>query len=602
MVDNILIDKPTDIANKFNCFFTSIASEISSKINPCPDNEDGPPTDSEFVMSSIPITHSELSNALNELQNKKSTDLNDISMYLVKTAFTAISSPLLHIFNKSIEQGVVPKKFKTAKVVPVYKSGDTLDMNNYRPISLLCSFSKILEKIVFIRLMKYLDVNNLLSVNQFGFRPKHSTSHPMLDILNKASKALNSKKHMLIIFCDLKKAFDTCDVDVLLRKLRRLGVGGRELDWFRSYLSERTQFVSIEGHNSILLDILTGVPQGSILGPLLFLIYINDLPDCSDFLSKLFADDTALILCDDDLDTLVRKANIEFQKICKYFRSNKLSLHPDKTKYIIISSSRLVHDTPTEIFINNNNLGHNDPGLIHEIKRVLPSDNVPAIKYLGVYFDPNINFKYHVQQLSVKLSRALFQIRRVKNLLSKEALKMLYFSLFHCHIIYAMEIWSLAPKALINELFVKQKAAVRIISGAKFNSHTAPLFKELKILQLHVLIQLQLSKIMYFYKNNKLPACFNDTWLTGADQNLLAGGPLLRNAEDYVVPFARTDHLRRFPLSTIPEAWNALPPELKNLPSVSSFCNNFKSINLSMLPSMPVCTRLFCPVCQSVPN
>jgi hypothetical protein len=553
-------------------------------------------------MSSVPITHFEMSAALNELQSKKSTDLNNISMHLVKTTFAAISSPLLHIFNKSIEQGIVPNQFKTAKVVPVFKSGDTLDMNNYRPISLLCSFSKILEKIVFIRLMKYLNENSLLSVDQFGFRPKHSTSHPMLDILNKASNALNNKKHMLIIFCDLKKAFDTCDVDVLLRKLGRLGVGGRELDWFKSYLSDRTQFVSIDGHNSILLQILTGVPQGSILGPLLFLIYINDLPGCSEFLSKLFADDTALLLCDDDLDSLIVKANLEFQKVCKYFRSNKLSLHPDKTKYIIISNSRQVHVTPTQIFINNNNADQNEQGLIHEIKRVLPSDDVPAIKYLGVYFDPNLNFKYHVRQLSVKLSRALFQIRRVKNLLSKEALKTLYFSLFHCHINYAIEIWSLAPKSSINELFIKQKAIIRIVSGAKYNSHTAPLFKELKILQLHNLIQLQLVKIMYFYKNNLLPACFIDTWLTGAAQNLLVGGPLLRNADDFIIPFARTDQLRRFPQVTAPEAWNSLPLELKNSPTVSVFCNNFKNAILTMLPAEPVCTRLFCPVCQAAPN
>jgi hypothetical protein len=170
----------------------------------------------------------------------------------------------------------------------------------------------------------------------------------MLDVLSKASNALNNKKHMLIIFCDLKKAFDTCDVDVLLGKLEGLGVKGLELAWFKSYLSNRMQFVTIDGHDSVLLQILTGVPQGSILGPLLFLIYINDLPECSDFLSKLFADDTALILCDDDLERLVRKANVEFQKVCMYFRSNKLSLHPDKTKYIIISNSRQVHDTVTK--------------------------------------------------------------------------------------------------------------------------------------------------------------------------------------------------------------------------------------------------------------
>jgi hypothetical protein len=552
-------------------------------------------------MSSVPVSQAELTNAINDLQSKKSTDLNNISMHLVKTVLTPIISPLLHIFTKSLEQGVVPEKFKIAKVIPVFKSGDPLDMNNYRPISLLCSFSKILEKIVFIRLMKYLNDHNLLSKDQFGFRPRHSTFHPMLDILNRASNALNNKKHMLIIFCDLKKAFDTCDVDVLLGKLRKLGVKNLELAWFKSYLTNRSQYVSIDDHNSILLQILTGVPQGSILGPLLFLIYINDLPECSDFLSKLFADDTALILCEDDLENLVLRANLEFQKVCKYFRSNKLSLHPDKTKYIIISNSKVVHETTTKIYINNNNLGQNEQSLIHEIKRVLPTDNIPAIKYLGVYFDPYLNFKYHVQQISSKLSRALFQIRRVKNILSKESLKTLYYSLFHCHIVYAIEIWSSASKSLINDLFLKQKAVVRIVSDSKYNSHTAPIFKNLEILPLHMLIQLHLSKTMYFFKSGRLPECFNNTWMTGLEHNLLAGGPLLRNADDYLVQFARTDQIRRLPLTSIPEIWNTLSPELKNSPSVYTFCLNLKKFYLSTLPPTPVCTRLFCPVCQVIP-
>jgi Reverse transcriptase (RNA-dependent DNA polymerase) len=174
-------------------------------------------------------------------------------MHLVKKSLPLIAEPLIHIFNLSLLQGVVPDKFKIAKVIPVFKSGNPQDMNNYRPISLLCSFSKILEKIVFIRLMKYLNNYNLLSSNQFGFRPKHSTYHPMLNILNTAMSALNKKQHMLIIFCDLKKAFDTCNVDILLKKLQKLGIINMELAWFKSYLTNRWQFVSINEKESILL-------------------------------------------------------------------------------------------------------------------------------------------------------------------------------------------------------------------------------------------------------------------------------------------------------------------------------------------------------------
>ena len=253
-----------------------------------------------------------------------------------------IQTPLLHIFNRSLVTGIVPSKFKVVKVVPIFKSGDTSDMNNYRPISLICNFCKILEKIVFLRLSDFLAEKNIISPEQFGFRPSHSTIHPMTQILNAAASTLNAKKHMLIIFCDLKKAFDTCNIRILLKKMQKMGITGTELLWFESYLTDRKQYVSINDCKSSLLNILIGVPQGSILGPLLFLLYINDLPSCCDLSKKLFADDTAIYAIDDDIQRLLSAVNLGFQKLCKYFRKNKLSLHPDKTKYLVLSSSKQV--------------------------------------------------------------------------------------------------------------------------------------------------------------------------------------------------------------------------------------------------------------------
>jgi hypothetical protein len=180
-------------------------------------------------------------------------------------------------------------------VVPIFKSGDKNVMDNYRPISLVSNFSKIIEKIVCNRLTTFLETNNIICNEQFGFRKNHSTVHPMTQFMNFVSNAHNDKEHVIAIYCDLRKAFDTVDHNILFKKLQKIGIRGSELLWFKNYLTGRKQFVHINGTNSSLLDILLGVPQGSILGPILFLIYINDLPLCSALKALLFADDTKLL-------------------------------------------------------------------------------------------------------------------------------------------------------------------------------------------------------------------------------------------------------------------------------------------------------------------
>ena len=295
------------MAHKFNEFFTSIAKKTVENINPSPKS----PVDliqqspSIFKFSTSELTRLEVLNATKLLANKKTPDHTGVSANFVKQTITTLIDPLYHIFNLSLKTGVVPIQFKIAKVIPIFKAGDSTSMDNYRPISLLSTFSKILEKLVAARLLSYLNQNSILSKWQFGFRSCHSTIHPMVHFLNEITDSLNKKKHSIAIFCDLKKAFDTCDHNILLLKLKRYGVTGTELQWFESYLTKRKQFVSIKNHSSSLLEISLGVPQGSILGPLLFLLYINDLPLSSKFLSLLFADDTTLVITHDNLNTLI---------------------------------------------------------------------------------------------------------------------------------------------------------------------------------------------------------------------------------------------------------------------------------------------------------
>jgi hypothetical protein len=266
---------------------------------------------------------------------------------------------------------------------------------------------------------------------------------------------------------------------------------------------------------------------------------------------------------------------------------------------MIISSANNVNHYPSRIFINNNNLGQNEPNLTRELLRVRSTDAVPAIKYLGVHFDPSLTFKHHVNHVSYKISRALFLLCRVKNILTPSLIRTLYFSLIQCHLSYAIEIWSQTPATNLNELFVKQKNAIRIIANSKYNSHTAPLFKQLSILPLDSLVQMSLLKIMNHYTTAKLPPSFQDTWSTVRASHEATGSQTLRNEDDFRVPFARTNYLQRFPLVKAPTLCNDLPNDLRIITTVTLFSNSIKTFLLNKLPDRPICTRLFCPVCSN---
>jgi hypothetical protein len=292
-----------------------------------------------FDLSNKPVTNFELLTTFNELNSKKSEDYSGISMYFLKNVVFQLIKPMVHVINLSFKNGIVPSQMKIAKVVPIFKGGDPLLTDNYRPISLLSNFSKILEKVMCNRLTAFLEGNKLISKHQFGFRKKHSTVHPILHLLNEVSEASSRKKFTLAIFCDLRKAFDTCDHTILIKKLNKMGVRGPELQWFTSYLNGRLQFVTINGSDSEQLEINKGVPQGSILGPLLFLIYINDLPECSLLITGtlLFADDTTLLASGDNLQELILFVNREFQKVVSFFRSHKMALHPKKPNLLYLT-------------------------------------------------------------------------------------------------------------------------------------------------------------------------------------------------------------------------------------------------------------------------
>ena len=514
---------------------------------------------------------------------------------MIKKLISSIATPLYHIFTKSFECGVIPSQLKIAKVVPIFKSGDKTNPSNYRPISLLPNFSKILEKLMSNRLSSFLENNNLFSPKQFGFRKNHSTVHPLMHFINTLSKANNKKLYTIAIFCDLQKAFDTVDFSILLNKLENLGVRGMELEWFRNYLSNRKQFVSLNNINSSLMEIILGVPQGSVLGPLLFLIYINDIQLHTELETSLFADDTALLKSHSNLSILAENVNKEFQKVVTFFRSHKLALHPEKTKFMIFTNSK-IQNFP-EIFINFNDI--NTPNELPPIKMsCINCEESPHFKFLGVFFDPALNFKKHISYISSKLSKSLYFLRAGKHVLNEKSLKMFYYATFHSHLIYANQIWTSTFDSNLKEIIVKQKYAIRIIANCKYNAHTEPIFKKLNILPFPMLTEYFKLQFMQNYVQGFLPSSFNNMWTTNRERRENEAQVMLRNDDEINIPFARTKLICLQPLILLPKLWTEFPDErIKFLRNKIEFNVELKKYFMDKLDINFQCKRLFCPAC-----
>jgi hypothetical protein len=329
------------------------------------------------------------------------------------------------------------------------------------------------------------------------------------------------------------------------------------------------------------------------------LLYINDLPESTRLTPFLFADDTTLTASGKNLNELIAFVNLEFQKVVEYFRSNKMLLHEKKTKVMIFHPSFSKFNTmQCDIFIDNNNLNSTfNPNLRSKLGCVDHFDNNPTIKFLGINFDPFLSFKNHIAQIASKISHSLFVLRTVKNLLSEDMLKLLYFSTIHCHLIYGIEAWGCAPRAHLNMLILKQKQAVRLITNSKYNQHTEPLFKSTKISPLLDLIEMSKLKFMHSCTFNTLPASFERTWLTVAEHRG-NGDHQLRNDDDYYIPLSKNNTTSRLPLINFPLTWNEFPDtSIKLERKKNTFTKKLKSYFLDLIPAIPTCSRANCPSC-----
>lgn len=372
---------------------------------------------------------------------------------MFKHCSSVICPVICELFNASLTEGRFPDCLKTAQVIPVYKSGDRLSVKCYRPISLLPSLAKIFEKLMRSRLVTFLDDNGVLSKHQFGFRSGRSTGDAVSEFLDYAYRSLDVKEYFLAVYLDFSKAFDTIDHDVLLSKMCHLGVGGLLLQWFRSFLTDRMQFVGIGERASEELPITFGVPQGSVLAPVLFLLYINDMSVSSGFFKYVhFADDTTVFASGKDIRLLADVVNRGLADVDVWLRCNKISLNIDKTAYMIISDGVV----PDDIAINI---------------RGTTLSCVHSTKFLGVIIDDKLTFNLHIEAVCKKVSRTIGMIYRIANCVPPHVLRNLYFTLVHSLIVYGITSWGSSAQSHLERLFSLQRRFIKLlpVHGNRFS-------------------------------------------------------------------------------------------------------------------------------------
>ena len=447
---------------------------------------------------------------------------------------------------------------KIAKVIPIFKKGDKKEVNNYRPISLLTGISKILERIIYTRLINFLQVNDIFSNFQFGFRQKHSTSHALLTFIEKVTQAIDKHSHMLGIFLDFSKAFDTINHKILLKKLYHYGIRGKALEWFRSYLSNRQQYVCVNDAKSHTQNIECGVPQGSILGPLLFIIYINDFHRSSSILSFiLFADDSNLFFSHPNPHALLNIVNAELKKVTEWIKANKLSLNLLKTKYMLFSNT--IETLPGHIIFDET-----------------PLEKVTLIKFLGVYVDCKLSWKHHITTTCKTISRNIGVINKLKYVLPSSVLLMLYSSLILPYLNYGILVWGNTHQVLLDKLLLLQKKSMRIIFNLHPRTHTDDLFFHNKILKVKDLYLFHLGQLMFNFKTKNLPKIFDQTF----NRNDLFHNYPTRRSNEYHLPLFRTILAQNTFVYTGPNYWNNLDNNLKIITSIHSFKNKLKQLLL----------------------
>lgn len=534
-INGIETDNPEEIVDNFNSFFTKIAQKTLAINTQHQKGKQNIPHSVDCMLNHLSkTTTEEVQEVIKSMKSKTSAGLDDVSSKLLKYCMDALTPPLVSVINKSFSTGLFPSALKVAKVYPKHKTGCKMTPSNYRPISLISTFSKVIEKIVLKRLMDYIEQHSLLTSRQHGFVKGKSTTTAIAELAEFICDNLEAGKLVTGIMLDFSKAFDCLGHNHILGKLTNLGIGGSAHKWFQSYLEERSQVVEIKHSEKgkaqnirskpLLVD--RGVPQGSVLGPVLFILFTNDMPHfLSTYCSTLmYADDTTLLLAGNSTEELAIGSHTALNMAYQYCHSNDLVVNMNKTKQLAFGRRR------------------------DEIPALPEVDIEPNATFLGLTIDETLSWSQHTDNLCKKLNTSLFVIKRILHISNPNTAKITYHSLFESHLRYGIVIWGGTTITNLQRILRVQKRVIRTLKGLGPRDSCREGFKDLRIL---TAVSLYIQEVILFVNRNELPR--------GTDMHHYN----TRHADNYILPAHHLSLYGRKPTYVGRKLYNSLPAEIK---------------------------------------